>query len=325
MISESPPLGTELELTSGRGRRKGRRSGLTSVKPRAPSTKTANPGQSFSVSMRNAFVPFEQGMLLAADYSQLELRLIAHLAEDGRLQNVLNSGGDVFKMIAGEMACAPIDSVTDQQRQRAKQICYGMIYGIGAKALGEQLDISEDDAAVFMETFKSKYRGVKAYLKRTLEFCKKHGYVKTLMGRKRYLPSIHSTSSHARSQAERQAVNTTVQGSAADLVKIAMINIEKRLGEVFPSCSLPHRNKRKITETPSKRQQSRLKGNKNTPRGGYFVLQLHDELIYEVAKTDLKQVAEIVRHEMETAVKLSVLFPVKLKVGSSWGNLSPFE
>ena len=146
------------------------------------------------------------------------------------------------------------------------------------------------------------------------------------MGRKRFLPSIHSTNAHARCQAERQAVNTTVQGSAADLVKQAMINVDNRLAQHFPSCAAPHLHRRcKISEMQSKRRQSRLKSNRYFPRGGYFVLQLHDELIYEVASSDLKQVAEIVQQEMETAVKLSILLPVKLKVGSSWGSMSSFE
>ena len=330
VITESPPLGTGIELSTGRGRRKGLRSGFTPIKPKAPSAAAPATGPAYSVSMRNAFIPFEQGVLLAADYSQLELRLIAHLSEDQRLQKVLNSGGDVFRMIAGEMACAPVEMVTDQQRQRAKQICYGMVYGIGAKALGEQLGIGEDDASVFMETFKAKYSGIRKYLKKTVAFCKQNGFVKTLMGRKRFLPSIHSTNVHARSQAERQAVNTTVQGSAADLVKIAMINIDHRLAQAFPSCATPHRHKRWTegrvsSETPSKRQRSRQKGKRGSPNGGYFVLQLHDELIYEVAVGDLKRVAEIVQQEMEKAVTLSVVFPVKLKAGPSWGNMSPFE
>ncbi|XP_006817290.1 DNA polymerase theta-like, partial [Saccoglossus kowalevskii] len=209
--------------------------------PKQTARSTSTTGSMFSVSMRHAFIPFPGGVMLAADYSQLELRIIAHLCKDKKLVRVLNSGGDVFKMIAAEWQGLSPDEVSVNQRQQAKQVCYGMIYGIGTKALGEQLKISDDDAGCFIESFKSKYTGLKTYMKETIAFCKKHGYVQTIKGRKRFLPAIHDTIIHARSQAERQAVNTTVQGSAADLVKIAMINIDKRLAEVFPDTKRPHR------------------------------------------------------------------------------------
>ncbi|XP_048577953.1 DNA polymerase theta isoform X3 [Nematostella vectensis] len=157
VIAESPPLGTR------------RRENIQ--KP----ARSDHSGMSCAVSMRTAFVPCAGGVLLAADYSQLELRLIAHLADDSRLRKVLNGGGDVFRMIAGSLAGLEPGSVDDKQRQRAKQICYGIIYGIGAKALGEQLELGEEDASMYIEKFKSRFSGIRRYLKSTVEQCRKTG------------------------------------------------------------------------------------------------------------------------------------------------------
>ena len=263
-----------------------------------------------SVCMRNVFVPFPGSVFLAADYSQLELRILAHMSGDEKLQRFLNGEGDVFKMIAGEWLGVSPSSVTSKQRQEAKQVCYGMIYGIGAKALGEQLGIIEEDAAQFVETFKSKYHTMKTFITKTVQDCRENGYVSTLLGRKRFLPNIHSPNIHARSQAERQAVNTTIQGSAADLAKTAMVNIDRKLAERFPNSAMH-------LSHPDVRQEELC--------SAYLVLQLHDELLYEVAETNLNEVAEIVQQEMENAVELSVKFPVKMKVGYSWGKLENYS
>lgn len=317
VIAESPPQGAHC---TNRGHRKTTRANNTL-------------GPSFEVSMRTAFIPFKGGILLAADYSQLELRLIAHLSRDERLLKLLNAGGDVFRMIAGSFNGIEPAAVSDVQRQRAKQICYGIIYGIGAKSLGEQLNLSEDDASVYIEKFKSRFSGIKKYLKITVENCRKNGFVVTVANRRRYLPAIKSTNAHARSQAERQAVNTTVQGSAADLVKIAMINIDRKLTELYSKCRQTHRHKNNNEpEMTSRRKSTRI--NAQTPRrgssaqsieGACVVLQLHDELILEVAEEDLNRVAAIVKKEMENAMKLSVVLPVKLKAGPSWGTMNPLE
>lgn len=263
-----------------------------------------------SVHMRSVFQPFPGGVFLTADYSQLELRILAHMSGDKKLKQFLNSEGDVFKMIAGEWLGLPATAVSDKERQDTKQICYGMIYGIGAKALGEQMGITDNEASQFMESFRSKYPTVKKFISKTVQDCRDTGYVTTLLGRKRFLPSIHSTNIHARSQAERQAVNSTIQGSAADLVKTAMVNIDRKVTELykFPAtCLLP--------------SSSHVGG--NSQHAAYLVLQLHDELLYEVREGDLKEVAEIIEHEMESALELSVKFPVKMKAGPSWGKLKP--
>ncbi len=258
-----------------------------------------------SVSMRDVFQPFPGGVFLAADYSQLELRILAHMSGDEKLKRFLNSDGDVFRMIAGEWLGLAASSVSDHQRQETKQVCYGMLYGIGPKALGEQLNITDNDASQFMETFRSKYPAMKKFISKTVQGCRNSGYVTTLLGRKRFLPGIHSTNIHAKSQAERQAVNTTVQGSAADLVNTAMVNIDRRIDNLYTTCLLP------------------LNNGQSNRQAAYLVLQLHDELMYEVSEGDLEEVAKIVKWEMENALKLNVKFPVKLKTGYSWGKLKP--
>lgn len=226
--------------------------------------------------------------------------------------------------------------VTDDQRQQAKQICYGMIYGIGAKSLGEQLGIVEEEAAVFLADFKDGYPGVKSFMDATLTRCKREGFVETMFGRRRYLPKINDTSNmFSMAAAERQAVNTTVQGwsnddslpqlgqsrlselsgSAADLVKTAMNKIEKRIYEAFPSCRDPLRL--------SNRHQQRTRS--FPTEGAFFLLQMHDELVYEVAAVDVVQVARIIKMVMENSCNLSVKTPIKIKVGPSWGTLQEMK
>ncbi|XP_060792093.1 DNA polymerase theta isoform X2 [Neoarius graeffei] len=283
------------------------------------SDRSPEKGMPFSVSMRHAFVPFSGGLILAADYSQLELRVLAHLSHDRRLLQVLNSGEDVFKSIAAEWKMVHPKTVNDSLRQQAKQICYGIIYGMGAKSLGEQMGIDENDAACYIETFKSRYTGIQAFLHETVKNCSKNGFVKTLLGRKRFLPGIKAANMYIKSHAERQAVNTTVQGSAADIVKLATINIQRRLEMAFPDVLLSHQHYPSGTDKGRGRLQSR------PSRGAFFILQLHDELLYEVAEEDVIQVAQIVKREMEAAVKLYVKLRVKVKVGPSWGNLQELD
>ncbi|CAJ1052154.1 LOW QUALITY PROTEIN: DNA polymerase theta [Xyrichtys novacula] len=305
-VGESPPSQNSHQVNkSGKKRR--------SVVPSAASGGTEQ-GPAFSVSMRHAFIPFPGGMMLAADYSQLELRVLAHLSKDKRLLQVLNGGADVFRCIAAEWKSVDPESVNDNLRQQAKQICYGIIYGMGAKSLAEQMGVEENDAACYIESFKARYRGVNAFLRETVNNCTKNGYVETLMGRRRYLPGIVNTNTHIKAHAERQAVNTTVQGSAADIVKLATVNIQKRLMKTYPAAPLSHQ----LIQSVSTLRRGQL-------RGAYFVLQLHDELIYETTEEDLIQVAQIVKREMETAVKLYVKLKAKVKVGPSWGNLQDVD
>ncbi|CAH1246909.1 POLQ [Branchiostoma lanceolatum] len=318
VIGDTPPAGCGETISRRKGRKLVRRGDGRKVG-------SDGTGQAFSVSMRHAFIPFQGGVLLAADYSQLELRIIAHLSQDSKLTQVLNSGQDVFKAIASQWKGVAMEDVSDKLRQQAKQLCYGMIYGIGAKALGEQLGVDEEEGACFIDTFKSKYTGMRRYLHTTVDQCKKAGFVQTMAGRRRYLPGITEGNHHVRCHAERQAVNTTVQGSAADLVKRAMVSIDQKLQKAFPATRRSHRQGESTAADTQKRRSRRSQQPSSPPRGAYLILQLHDELIYEVRREDVQQVAQIVKHEMENAVKLSVVLPVKVKVGPTWGRLETLD
>uniref|UniRef100_A0A8C5TLB3 DNA-directed DNA polymerase n=1 Tax=Malurus cyaneus samueli TaxID=2593467 RepID=A0A8C5TLB3_9PASS len=302
----------------------------SSVLPNALKVQAANRSEErgipFSVSMRHAFVPFPGGLILAADYSQLELRILAHLSCDCRLIEALNGGTDVFKSIAAEWKMIDPEAVGDRTRQQAKQICYGIIYGIGAKSLGEQMGIDENEAANYIDSFKSRYTGVQKFLRETVRSCRRDGFVQTILGRRRYLPAIKDPNPYSKAHAERQAVNTTVQGSAADIVKTATVNIQRRL-ETFSSVVKSHGHLESSFQRDKTGRLSRRRnvGMLHPIRGGFFVLQLHDELLYEVAEDDVIQVAKIVKHEMENAIKLSVKLNVKVKIGPSWGDLQELE
>ncbi|XP_033623977.1 DNA polymerase theta isoform X1 [Fukomys damarensis] len=325
-IEESPPsqaLGRGL-LPMGRGQNK--RGCVRNPGCQSQMEKASDKGMPFSVSMRHAFVPFSGGLILAADYSQLELRILAHLSHDCHLIQVLNTGADVFKSIAAEWKMVEPESVGNDLRQQAKQICYGIIYGMGAKSLGEQMGINENDAACYIDSFKSKYTGLNRFLRETVKNCERDGFVQTILGRRRYLPGIKDNNFYRKAHAERQAINTTVQGSAADIVKIATVNIQKQLENcclAFKSHS--HRERMLQSDRIGLLPKRKLQGMFCPVRGGFFILQLHDELLYEVAEEDIVQVAQIVKNEMESAIKLSVKLKVKVKVGASWGDLKDFD
>ncbi|XP_070597995.1 DNA polymerase theta isoform X2 [Erythrolamprus reginae] len=280
----------------------------------------------FSVSMRHAFVPFPGGLILAADYSQLELRILAHFCSDGRLLRAFGNNVDVFRSIAAEWKKVNPEDVGNDLRQQAKQICYGIIYGIGAKSLGEQMGVQETDALCFIESFKSRYPGIQKFLKETVKKCTQDGFVQTIMGRRRYLPAIKETNPYKKAQAERQAVNTVIQGSAADIVKTATVNIQTQL-EALPSTikSFGHLESSFPKILSAKSQRIKKSEIMHPKHGGFFILQLHDELLYEVAEDNIIQVAQIVKHEMENAVKLSVKLSVRIKIGPSWGDLQDLE
>ncbi|XP_041319851.1 DNA polymerase theta [Pyrgilauda ruficollis] len=329
VVEESPPSQAHGNVHS-RAALGGRCRKRSSILPNGLKVQAANRseerGMPFSVSMRHAFVPFPGGLILAADYSQLELRILAHLSCDCRLIQALNGGTDVFKSIAAEWKMIDPEAVGDRTRQQAKQICYGIIYGIGAKSLGEQMGIDENEAANYIDSFKSRYTGVQKFLRETVRSCRRDGFVQTILGRRRYLPAIKDPNPYSKAHAERQAVNTTVQGSAADIVKTATVNIQRCL-EAFSSVFKSHGH---LESSFQRDKTGRLLRRRNTGmlhpiRGGFFILQLHDELLYEVAEDDVIQVAQIVKHEMENAIKLSVKLNVKVKIGPSWGDLQDLE
>uniref|UniRef100_UPI00398EBF00 DNA polymerase theta n=1 Tax=Pristiophorus japonicus TaxID=55135 RepID=UPI00398EBF00 len=329
VIRESPPSqGTSTTAVSTRSRRRRGPSMMPSSRLAMMANGKTDKGLPFAVSIRHAFVPFSGGLILAADYSQLELRILAHLSKDRSLIQVLNSGEDVFKSIAAEWKMVEPASVSDRLRQQAKQICYGIIYGIGAKSLGEQMRLDENDACCYLETFKSRYKGIQTFLRETVKTCHENGFVQTILGRKRYLPAIKDPNPHVKAHAQRQAVNTTVQGSAADLVKMATVNIQKRLEETFPSSAKSHGHWKSMFQEGRRLDIIERKKRREVYRpdnGGFFILQLHDELLYEVVENDVIQVAQIMKNEMENAMKLLVKLCVKVKIGPSWGNLQDLD
>ncbi|XP_024946082.1 DNA polymerase theta isoform X2 [Cephus cinctus] len=272
---------------------------------------------SFVISVRMAFIPTTGNILLSADYCQLELRILAHFSKDIFLCNIMQSEGDVFKSIAAKWNGVTEKEVDDKMRQRTKQLCYAMIYGMGAKALAEHLSVTELEAAEFMETFMATYPDVQQWLKNVIEQARIDGYITTLMGRRRILPALKSSNKAEKSQAERQAVNTKIQGSAADLAKKAMITVEERMKQEF--INIPP-----VLTVAETKRKLRSNSRDSHPRGGFLVLQLHDELLYEVNMADLHRVAGIVKESMEQVQELMVPLPVKIKVGPAWGDLTEY-
>ncbi|XP_012494995.1 PREDICTED: DNA polymerase theta [Propithecus coquereli] len=308
LVGESPPsqaIGKGL-LPMGRGQNK-KGCSLNPGRQAQMEERAADRGMPFSVSMRHAFVPFPGGLLLAADYSQLELRILAHLSHDHRLIQVLNTGADVFRSIAAEWKMIEPDSVGDDLRQQAKQVILVNMLNINKKNLMNKKRINH-------------------FMRETVKNCKRDGFVQTILGRRRYLPGIKDNNPYHKAHAERQAINTTVQGSAADIVKIATVNIQKQLEALHSTFkSHGHRDGMLQSDRTGLLPKRKLQGMFCPIRGGFFILQLHDELLYEVAEEDVVQVAQIVKNEMENAIKLSVKLKVKVKIGASWGELKDFD
>ncbi|XP_031783753.1 DNA polymerase theta isoform X2 [Nasonia vitripennis] len=270
------------------------------------------------LSVRMAFVPASGNIMLSADFCQLELRILAHFSQDPVLCKLLHGKGDIFKSIAARLNKTTEEQVDDDMRQRAKQLCYAMIYGMGAKSLAETLSATESEAKDYLEAFMGTYKGIRVWLTGVCEQARVEGFVSTIANRRRILPGINSKISAVKSQAERQAVNTKVQGSAADITKKAMVLIESKLKEEFsylPITFPATQGKRKIQSSDAD----------SRPRGGYLILQLHDELLYEVNSSDLRQVARIVKESMEHAFELRVPLPVKVRTGTAWGNLEEYQ
>ncbi|XP_035438786.2 DNA polymerase theta [Spodoptera frugiperda] len=242
---------------------------------------------------RNIFKSAPGYVIVSADYCQLEMRILTHFSQDQVLMKIMNSDMDVFKAIAASWSHVCEDEVDDDLRQKAKQLCYGIIYGMGNKTLGQLLDVTEMEAAVFMDSFYKTYPAVKACTQSIIEECRQRGYIETLTRRRRYLPDINSHSGTKRSAAERQAVNTTIQGSAADIAKAAMCSIDTKTDSLDPK-----------------------------PR---LILQMHDELIYEVHETHQQYFVGIMKQVMEETVTLRVPLPVKVKTGLTWGSLKEIK
>ena len=236
--------------------------------------------------IRRGFIPRKGWLLLSADYSQIELRLLAHLSGDPAFVEAFRTGGDIHRQTAALIFDVPADQVTSDMRGRAKTINFATIYGQGPHALSRQLKISHAEAKAFIERYFERFRSVREYLDSSIEFARKHGYAQTIFGRRRYIPELRDRNFNVRAFGERAAANSPIQGSAADLIKIAMINIDRALHD--------------------RRLSSRM------------LLQVHDELVFEVPGPERDDMAALVVHEMEHAAELSVPLVVDVGFGKNW-------
>jgi DNA polymerase-1 len=236
--------------------------------------------------IRQAFVAPKGRKLVAADYSQIELRIMAHLSGDAGLLDAFAKGLDIHRATAAEVAGKQVDEVTDLERRNAKAINFGLIYGMSAFGLAKQLGIGRQEAQQYVDSYFEKYPGVKRYMERTRAEAADNGYVETLFGRRLYLPDIHSRNANIRQGAERTAINAPMQGTAADIIKRAMIDVDRWLAE------------------------SRI--------DAQMIMQVHDELVFEVADADVEQLVKEVSTRMAAAVKLDVPLVVDPGVGSNW-------
>jgi DNA polymerase-1 len=248
----------------------------------------------FGLRIREAFVAAPGCLLLSADYSQIEPRILAHLSRDPRLLEVFERGEDIHTATAMEIFNLAADQITRDMRRIAKTVVFGIAYGISPFGLASTLGVSQHEAKIYIETYFARYAGVKAFLDRTIEEAKRSGYVTTILGRRRPIPELASPDATQRSFGERMAVNNPIQGSAADLIKMAMIGISRRLAAEMPQTKM--------------------------------ILQVHDELIFEVPEKDLEPAKTLVRSEMEaTGQRLGLTVPLKvdLGVGRNWRQAHP--
>ena len=240
--------------------------------------------------IRKVFVPTNDDYIFVdADYSQIELRVLAHISEDPTLIYAFNHDQDIHKLTASQVFNIPFDEVSEAQRNNAKAVNFGIVYGISAFSLSEDLKITRKEAEVYIKGYFEKYPKVKEYLDNIIISAKEKGYVETLFQRRRAVPEINSSNFNVRSFGERVAMNTPIQGSAADIIKIAMIKVHKVLGQ--------------------KEMRSKL------------VLTVHDEILIEAHKDELEEVKEILKYEMENAAKLSVPIDVDLNTGVTWYDM----
>ncbi|XP_051137227.1 helicase and polymerase-containing protein TEBICHI [Andrographis paniculata] len=266
----------------------------------------------YKINARDYFVPTQDDwLLLTADYSQIELRLMAHFSKDNTLIKLLSSAqADVFTMIAAKWSEKDETIVSLQEREQTKKLVYGLLYGMGPNTLSEQLQCSPDEASEKIQNFKRSFPGVASWLQEVVTSCRNKGYVKTLKGRKRFLTKIKFGNSKEKSKAQRQAVNSICQGSAADIIKVAMIRLHGVLCEDNETCD------------PSFTAVQNFQMLKGRCR---ILLQVHDELVLEADPSVIKEAGLLLKTCMESAVSLLVPLPVKSKIGRTWGSLEPFE
>lgn len=239
--------------------------------------------------IREAFIAPKGYSFLSADYSQIELVVLAHMADDKALKEAFIKGEDIHRHTAAVIFDIHPELVTSDQRRMAKTINFGVMYGMSAFRLANELQIPQKAAKVFIEEYFTRFNGVQAFVMRVQKQAEQTGKVATIMGRERQVPEIRSSNKMEKAGAERIVVNTVIQGTAADIIKLAMIKIAKRMAD---------------DQLHSK-----------------LLLQVHDELIFEVPETEITKMQLLVKDEMEHAIKLSVPIRVGMAIGKSWGEL----
>ena len=237
--------------------------------------------------VRKAFIARDENhVLVSADYSQIELRIIAALSEEPNMMESFHKNEDIHRSTAAKVFNVPLEEVTREQRSHAKTVNFGIIYGVSAFGLSQQTSLSRAESKELIDTYYATYPKLRSYIDNQIAFAREYGYVQTISGRRRYLKDIHSGNAVVRGGAERNAVNAPIQGSAADIIKIAMINIYNRL----------------------QKEQWQTK----------MLLQVHDELVFDVPKTELEQVKPMIKQEMENAFKMAVPLEVEIGEGTNW-------
>ncbi len=236
--------------------------------------------------IRRAFIAPPGFAIVAADYSQIELRIMAHLSGDKALSKAFNDGTDIHKTTAAEIFSTDIDKITPEQRRSAKAINFGLIYGMSPYGLSKQLGIDVGTAKEYVDTYFDRYPGVKIYMDSVREKAKADGYVETLFKRRLYLPDINSRNAARRQYAERTAINAPMQGTAADLIKRAMIEIDGKILE----------NSNKIR----------------------MIMQVHDELVFEIAEDQIDNVVELIKKIMPRAPELDIPVTLEVGIGPNW-------
>lgn len=242
--------------------------------------------------IRDAFIAEKGNVLISADYSQIELRIVASLARDEKLIEIFENGLDVHRSTAAAIQNIPLEEVTKEMRSAAKEVNFGVLYGMGAYGLSWRAGIPQWEAKQFIEKYFEEFSGVKKYLDETLKFAKQNGYVETLFGRRRYIPEIESGNYQLRSAAERMAINMPIQGTAADLMKMAMIEVYKK-----------------------------IKAKKYSEEEVRMILQVHDELVLEVKKGLEDEISELVQKTMQEVAELRVPIETHVSIGHRWGEM----
>ncbi len=237
--------------------------------------------------VRKAFCAVDNNhVILAADYSQIELRIIASLANELNMINAFNNGEDIHSSTASKIFGMAVENISKEQRSQAKTVNFGIIYGVSAFGLSSQTSLTRKESKIIIDAYYESYPGLKSFINKQINFARENGYVETILGRRRYLRDINSRNSIVRSASERNAINAPIQGSAADIIKLAMININKRL--------------------------------KNEKLETKMMLQVHDELVFETPKKEIEKCVKIIRHEMENVFDLRVKLKVDINYGNNW-------